>query len=155
MRIDHRAFALLALLAFAPLPVVAQQQPQSREAPALPDWDHLTPAQRELLIAPTRDRWNREPERRQRFLERAQRWQSMAPDERRRARRGMRRWETMTPEQRTQTRALFHHVHGMSDAERQAFMQQWRQMTPQQRSTWAKAHPAPERGAPRRDASAD
>ena len=74
-------------------------------ATPLPAWDQLTPAQRELLIAPVRDRWNREPEKRARFMAYAERWKSMPPPQRERARHGMQRWEGMTPEQREQARA--------------------------------------------------
>ena len=118
---------------------------QDARPDALPAWDQLTPAQRDLLIAPMRDRWNREPERRPQMLEFAKRWQSMPPPQRDRARHGMQRWEAMTPEQRDQARALFHAVRGMDKDARRAFMDKWRQMTPQQQADWVRTHPAPAR----------
>ena len=51
----YRHFApllLLASLALAPTTALAQEA----KADAMPAWDQLTPAQRELLIAPVRDR---------------------------------------------------------------------------------------------------
>ncbi|WP_028840364.1 DUF3106 domain-containing protein [Thermomonas fusca] len=140
----YRHFApllLLATLALAPTTVLAQEA----KADAMPAWDQLTPAQRELLIAPVRDRWNREPEKRERFMAYAERWKSMPQPQRERARHGMQRWEGMTPEQREQARALFHAVRGLDKDARHDFMEKWRQMTPQQRSDWVKTHPAPER----------
>ena len=128
----------LPLLLACTAPAYAQQPP-------LPEWDQLTPAQRETLIAPMRDRWNREPERRPQMLEFAKRWQSMPPPQRDRARHGMQRWEAMTPEQRDQARALFHAVRGMDKDARRAFMDKWRQMTPQQQADWVRTHPAPAR----------
>lgn len=118
---------------------------QDAKADALPAWDQLSPAQRDLLIAPVRDRWNREPEKRERFMEYAKRWKAMPQPQRERARHGMQRWEGMTPEQRDQARALFHATRGLDKDARNDFMAKWRQMTPQQRADWTKAHPAPER----------
>ena len=80
---------------------------QSQPAATLPEWDKLTPQQREALIAPVRERWNSEPAERARMLERAQHWKSFSPHERGQARKGMRRFENMTPQQREEARALF------------------------------------------------
>ena len=132
---------LSLLIACALTPALAQS---AAPAQTLPEWDQLTPAQRELLIAPTRDRWNREPERRQQFMEFAQRWRSLPTDQRRNARRGMQRWESMTPQQRDEARAVFHATRSMDRDARRSFMENWRNMTPQQRADWVKAHPAPE-----------
>lgn len=140
-----RRFAIL-LLAASALTAPTLALAQDAKPDTLPAWDQLTPAQRELLIAPVRDRWNREPERRPQLLEFAKRWQSMPPPQRDRARHGMQRWETMTPEQRDQARALFHAMRGMDKDARRAFMDKWRQMTPQQQADWVRTHPAPARG---------
>lgn len=132
--------AAVLALALSPALALAQQA-----APPYPEWDKLSPAQRETLIAPLRDRWNGNPAERARMLERAQRWQQMPPAQRDRARSGIERWEGMSPEQREQARAVFHAVRTMDKDARRAFMDQWQQMTPQQRADWAKAHPAPAR----------
>lgn len=144
----HRTTASLFLLAALALSPAAFAQ-DAGKSDALPAWDQLTPAQRDLLIAPVRDRWNREPENRPQFIEFARRWQSMPPPQRERARHGMQRWEGMSPEQREQARALFHASRGMDKDARDAFFAKWRQMTPQQRADWIKAHPAPEHDRPR------
>ena len=134
---------LLAALALAPAAALAQDAAKPATTP-LPAWEQLSPAQRELLIAPVRDRWNREPDKRERFMEYAKRWKAMPQPQRERARHGMQRWEGMTAEQREQARALFHAVRGLDKDARHDFMEKWRQMTPQQRTDWVKAHPAPE-----------
>lgn len=136
IRLTVLALALWPAFAFAQSATVATQYPE---------WDQLTPAQRDALIAPLRERWNRNPDERARMAERAQRWKAMPRDQRERAGHGMQRWEHMTPEQRSEARALFHAMRGMDKDQRKAFMAQWRQKTPQQKTDWLKAHPAPEK----------
>lgn len=109
----------------------------------LPEWDQLTAAQREQLVAPIRQRWNAQPAERAQLLERAVRWQQMTPDQRRHAHRGMNRWEHMSPEQRAEARALYGSMRSLEPAERAAFKAKWRAMSPEQKSAWLKAHPAP------------
>lgn len=125
---------IAAVPAFAADPVVP--------AKPLPAWDQLTPQQRELLIAPVRERWNAQPDDRARMLERAQRWQQMTPEQRQRARHGMQRWEHMNPEQREQMRALYGKMRSLDDEQRKALKAQWRAMTPEQRRAWVQANPA-------------
>jgi hypothetical protein len=109
---------------------------------ALPDWDRLTPQQREALIAPVRDRWNdAPPPQRERMLQHGQRWQSMTPEQRELARRGRHRFENMSPEQREQARALFAQMRGMTPAQRDALRERWASMSPEQRQEWLKANP--------------
>lgn len=136
-----RRIAWIGLPALLLWPMLALAQ-QSAPAP-LPDWDGLTPAQRDALIAPLRDRWNNSPDDRTRMLERARRWSTMSPDQHRHARRGMERWDDMSPEQRNQARAVFYATRGMDRDARRAFMDNWRKKTPQQQEEWVKAHPAP------------
>lgn len=131
----------LALLASA-IPAFAAD-PADPPAGTLPAWEQLTPAQREMLIAPVRERWNTQPDERARMLERAQRWQQMTPEQRKRARHGMQRWEHMSPEQREQMRALYAKMSTLDGEQRKALKAQWRAMTPDQRRAWVKANPAP------------
>lgn len=139
--------SLFLLACLVPLPAMAQSASPTA-GPPLPEWDALSAAQRDILVAPLRDRWNGEPGERTRMLHRAQRWQSMSPEQRQRARHGMHRWEGMPPEERLQARALFHAMRGMDEAQRKAFLAQWRQMTQQQRAEWVEMHPAPQRPRP-------
>ena len=139
-----RTCLLALLLALAPLAASAQAD----TAANLPAWDQLTPAQRELLLAPVRERWNRsEPDKRAHMLEHARRWQAMTPEQREHARHGMKRWRNLPPEKREQARALFEHTRAMPEAERKAMFQRWKAMTAEQRKAWVEAHPPREEDA--------
>lgn len=139
MKLPTLAAALLLSLAWA-LPAAAADNPQ------LPQWDQLDAAQREALVAPLRERWDSDPEGRQKMLERADRWQQLTPEQRRHAHRGMDRWKHMNPEQRENARALYSHMRTLEPEARTELRREWKQMTPAQRAEWAYAHPAPERG---------
>lgn len=145
------AFLLAGLLAVTcPLAARADAQSSSTDASSLPAWERLTPQQRDLLIAPMRERWNNEPAARTRMLEHAQRWQDMTPDERRQARSGMKRWRHMSPEQREQMRALYARMRTLPPPQRAALKAQWRTMTPEQRQEWVESNPPPRRDRPER-----
>ena len=127
--------ALIAMSAFA-------QQDAAPAATALPAWDQLTPAQRETLIAPVRDRWNdSDAEHRQRTMDHAQRWATMSPEERQAARKGMHRWSNMSPEQRDHARELYDRMRSMPPDQRRALKEKWRAMTPEQKKAWLEANP--------------
>jgi len=111
-----------------------------------PAWDQLTPAQREQLIGPVRERWNgADAQERGRMLEHARRWQSMTPAERAEARHGMHSWKQLPPDQREEARALYSKLRTLPEAEREALRERWKQMTPEQRRRWAAENPAPPR----------
>ena len=114
---------------------------QSNVTQSLPEWDKLTPQQREALIAPVRERWNSEPTERTRMLERARRWKDMSPHQRGQARKGMRRFENMTPQQREEARALFEHMRQLPPEERKKMREEWSHMTPEQRRAWVQKNP--------------
>ena len=111
--------------------------------PTMPDWDQLNTETQAMLVAPTRDHWNSNPEGRERMLQRAKRWSTLTPEQRGHARQGMDRWNHMTPEQKGEARALYAKMRGMDPEARTALRNQWRQMTPAQRRTWVEANPAP------------
>ena len=139
---QQRLAVTLALL-LAPILAMAQVKPAT-DAP-MPEWDQLTSAQRNDLIAPLRDRWNNSPEERTRLYTRATRWKVMPADARERAHDGMQRWDKMSPEQRLQAQALFLAMRRMDAGERKTFLAKWHAMNPKQRNEWITAHPAPER----------
>ena len=142
MRTIH-ARTLLALgLAVSALPVFAQQQRTTTPAPALPKWEQLSPADRETLIGPIRERWNDgDADQRARMLEHARSWATMTPEQRKAAHKGMGRWDKLTPEQREQARDLFDRMRAMPPEERKALRAQWGKMTPEQKKAWLDAHP--------------
>lgn len=117
------------------VPALAQNRAQP-----LPEWDRLTPQQREALIAPVRARWDENPEQRARLLRHAERWQQMTPEQRDHARRGAERWEGMSDASRDDARVLFQHLRELPEAERQALQERWRSMTPEQRRRWIEEH---------------
>lgn len=121
---------------------------QSAPAQSLPDWDKLTPQQRDALIAPVRERWNSDPDQRARMLEHAHRWENMSPDQRKQARKGMRRFEHMNPQQREEARALFEQMKKLSPEQRNQLREDWRRMTPEQRRAWVEKNPPREPASP-------
>jgi hypothetical protein len=137
-----RATALALLFLVGGAPALAVDQAAATQS-SLPPWEQLTPAQREQLIAPTRERWNSaSPEHRQRMFDHARRWQTMSPEDRKRAHRGMRRWEHMSPEKREEMRVLFEKMRTLPPEQRTALKQQWRAMTPEQRKAWLEQNEA-------------
>ncbi|MDI1254424.1 DUF3106 domain-containing protein [Thermomonas sp.] len=140
---QHHRLLLTLVLLLAPPFAMAQDKPANTTP--LPEWDQLSNAQRDELIAPLRDRWNSSPDERTRLYERAERWKAMPADARQRAHHGMQRWEKMSPEQRQHAQALFHAMRKMDKDERETFLAKWHAMTPQQRNDWVDAHPAPQR----------
>ena len=109
---------------------------QSTPAQPLPEWEKLTPQQRDALIAPIRERWNSDADDRPRMLEHAQRWKSMTPEQRRQARKGMRRFEGMNPHQREEARVLFLRMKDLPPEQRKKLRDDWKTMTPEQRRAW-------------------
>lgn len=145
-----RTPVLVLSLLLCSAPVFAQTATGSHPAPAAaahayPAWEQLSVAEREMLLAPMRERWNSNPQARARMMEHAQRWQTMTPEQRQRAHRGMKRWGHMSPEQRAQTRALFGEMRKLTPEQRQELRAKWKAMTPAERDAWIKAHPAPAR----------
>jgi hypothetical protein len=158
----RHAFAatLLAVASCAASGIAGAQDNASRQAPpsvahpaqaaqsALPAWEQLTPAQRELLIAPLRERWDSNPGERARMYGHAERWRSMTPEQRARARRGLGHWEHMDPARRREMRALFEKMRTMSPEQRKALRDQWHGMTQAQRNAWVESN-SPKDGDPR------
>lgn len=136
-------FLLCATLACAgvaaaqnPLPPPPQGGAPARNAPALPEWDKLTPAQREAMIAVLRERWNENPAGRGRMLQHAQRWRQMSPEQRRNAQHGQRRWEQMSPEQRKRARSAYEQSRDLSPDARAALREKLKRMSPEERREW-------------------
>lgn len=136
---------IVCLTAALPLLLLCGHAAHAQPAPP-PAWDQLTPAQRDQMIAPVRERWNSaDAQARSRMLDHARRWQAMTPAERTQARHGMHSWKHLPPEQREEARALYSKLRTLPDAERDALREHWKQMTPEQRRRWAAENPAPPR----------
>jgi hypothetical protein len=154
MRIRLSIFLLIAACVLAASPVLAQSTPPAKPATTqstqsgaaeLPEWDRLTPQQREALIAPVRERWDGNPAQRAHMLDRAHRWSQMTPEERQRAHHGMKRWKRMDPEQKQQMRAFYERTRNMTPEQRKAEREKLKAMTPARRREWLEqtAPPAP------------
>ncbi len=133
-------------LTFLTVLAAAVCMPAMASEPTMPEWDQLSAETRATLVAPMRERWNSQPDGRERMLQRAQRWSEMTPEQRGKARHGMDRWHHMSPAQRLEARALYSRMRGMDPDARKALREQWRRMTPEQRKAWVEANPAPESG---------
>ncbi len=105
-------------------------------AQSMPAWEHLSPAQRDLLVAPIRERWDSNPDTRGRMFQHAKRWGQLTPEQREAAHDGQGRWETMPPDQRQTMRALFQKTRDMTPEQRHALREQWRAMTVEQRRAY-------------------
>lgn len=136
MRLRLPALLISAALALAAPHAFAQSGDAS-----LPEWDRLTPQQRETLLAPVRERWNGKPEERAKMLERAQRWGQMTPEERARADRGKKRWHTMDPEQQRQMRTFYERTRDLTPEQRRKLREELKAMTPAQRHEWFESPP--------------
>ena len=106
----------------------------------LPAWDKLSPAQREALSTPIRERWNQAGyEQRLRWLRQAERWQHLSADERQRVRQGMRRFRDASPATREQLRGVFENLSKLPPEERRELREKFRSLSPAQRRAWMEA----------------
>jgi hypothetical protein len=144
-RAPATALLAVALLAAAGIAGAQEKAPPPAAQAALPTWEQLTPAQRDLLVAPLRERWDANPGERARMYGHAERWRSMTPDQRAKARRGLGHWEHMDPARRREMRALFEKMRTMTPDQRKALRDQWHGMTRAQRNAWVEANPPKDR----------
>jgi hypothetical protein len=132
--------ALLACAGSAAAQTPPQTARTSQNLPQPPEWDRLSPAQREAIVAVMRERWDSNPHERARMLQHAERWRQMSPEQRRNAQSGQRRWQQMSPEQRREARAAFEQGRGLPPAERAALREKLKAMTPDERREWLRTH---------------
>lgn len=149
------AVLALALLCAGTAPVAHAQA--DRKAPAAPPasllsrdpaWESLTPAQRTAL-APLQKEWSSiDADRKEKWLEIADRFPRMSPDERARIQTRMTQWARLSPKERGEARLHYQELRQLTPAERQARWEQYRALPPEQRARLA------ERAAPGREISA-
>jgi len=138
------ALLTITLLAVA-TPSIAQNAPprsgaDGRETPQLPEWDRLSQAQRDALLAMVREQWNSNPQQRARLMRQAEHWRQLTPEQRKRAQQGRHLWQQMSPEERKRARAAFEHSKHLSPEERAALRDKLRAMTPEQRREWLRKY---------------
>lgn len=103
-------------------------------------WASLSEADRDALMQPLRERWERAtPEQQQRFLERARFWASLSPEQKRLARAGAQRYQQANTEQRGRLRETWRRFQTLPPAEREAARRTWESLGPAQRRAWLEA----------------
>lgn len=132
--------AMLAIAGMACAQTPPPAASSAQNAPPVPEWEHLTPAQRDAVMAVVRDRWDANPKQRGHMLQHAERWQRMTPEQRQRAKAGQRRWQQMSPEQRQQARAKFEHGNDLPPEQRAALRERLKAMPQEQRREWIRTH---------------
>lgn len=132
---NFQSWPLIAALALAFGANAQETQPVE-----MPHWEQLSPAQREALSTPLRERWNQAAyEQRLRWLRQAERWQHLSPDERKAARKGLRAYRQADPQTREKLRDVFRNLRNASPEQRAALREKWRSLSPQQRKRWLDA----------------
>jgi hypothetical protein len=149
MNHSHRVLSLIcaAIFTFAGLASAqtpASAAPSTQNAPQAPEWERLTSAQRDAVMAVVRERWNANPQQRAKMLAHAERWQRMTPEQRQRAKAGQHRWQQMSPEQRQQARAKFDQGHDqghdLPPEQRAVLRERLKAMPQEQRREWIRTH---------------
>jgi hypothetical protein len=110
----------LALLLFGPTTAMAQKAPPAAAADGGgPAWSTLTPAQKATL-APLQREWSGiDSFRKQKWLELAEKYQSMSPGDRQRVQERMTEWSRLTPEERSRARLQYQQARQMPAQDRQ------------------------------------
>jgi len=119
-----------------------------------PGWHQLSPAQRAALAPLERDWASIDADRKQKWLDIAERFPRMSPDERSRIQTRMADWARMTPAERGQARLRFQEARNLSAEERQQRWNAYQSLPPEKRRELAqRAAPPPKaagNGDPRR-----
>ena len=132
----HRLIPLLGVLGLTATMLAAP----ASASPMPPTWSALSPADRDALIQPIAERWDRAtPEQRQRMLERARLWASLSPEQKALARQGMTRYREASAERRGQLREVWQQLQSLPPDEREALRATWRRLTPAERRAWLEA----------------
>lgn len=111
----------------------SQSAATPKTAEAGPKWSELSPAQRSALKPLERD-WSRiEPDRKQKWIEIAQRMPGMPPAERERVQTRMTDWARMSPQQRGQTRLGYQEAKQVAPQDRQASWEAYQALSAEQK----------------------
>jgi hypothetical protein len=136
----RRAGAVAALVAvlggLATCTVAAQSVPRVGGAPRAEEgihWRQLKPAQREALKPLEHDWAGIDAQRKQKWLQIADRLPNMPPDERSRVQTRMTEWARMTPEQRGQARMRFEEARQLPAADRRTRWEAYQALSPEEK----------------------
>ncbi len=112
---------LVAGIAISSLPGLAAAQAPAAE----PAWQALSPAQRAAL-APLRGDWAQfDADRKKKWLEMAQKYESMSPLERQRMQARMTDWSNLTPEERSRARLQYQQARQMGSLDKSDKQEKW------------------------------
>lgn len=143
---------LISALTFSALIVVlgvAAPSAWSQAAEVGPKWSELSPSQRNSLKPLEKDWAGIDADRKEKWLEIAQRIPSMKPTERERVQARMTEWARLSPNERGQARVGFQQAKQVSPSDRQAQWEAYQALTPEQRKQLqARAVPAPAASKP-------
>lgn len=112
-----------------------------------PGWNQLTPAQRSALAPLERDWASIDADRKQKWLDIAERFPRMSPDERSRIQTRMADWARMTPSERGQARLRFQEARNLSAEERQQRWSAYQSLPPEKRRELAQRAAPPAKAA--------
>jgi hypothetical protein len=105
----------------------------SQAAEAGPKWSELSPSQRNSLKPLEKDWSGIDADRKEKWLEIAQRFPSMNPTERERVQARMAEWARLSPNERGQARVGFQQAKQVSPRDRQAQWEAYQALTPEQK----------------------
>lgn len=136
-----RAAAIAALLAGLAAPGLASAQSTGGD----PKWSQLSPAQ-QTALSPLRNDWDRlDPSGKQKWVEVAGRFNTMAPYQRERVQERMNEWAKLSPNQRTEARINYQQSKQVPQADRQARWEAYQALPAEERAALAAraAKPSP------------
>lgn len=132
----------LALLLAAPDAPIAQTGARpsllpGKGAPARPTWAELTPAQRTAL-APLASDWDAlDADRKQKWLEVAEKYPRMSPEAQQRMHARMAEFARLTPEQKRNVRENFQRFYELPPEQRQRALQEYQELSPEKKKELA------------------
>jgi hypothetical protein len=127
---------LISALTFSALIVVlggAAPSAWSQAAEAGPKWSELSASQRSSLKPLEKDWAGIDADRKEKWLEIAQRFPNMKPTERERVQARMTEWARLSPNERGQARVGFQQAKQVSPRDRQAQWEAYQALTPEQK----------------------
>jgi hypothetical protein len=115
----------------------APAKKSSAPVPAKPEWNDLTPSQKEAL-APLAKEWNTlDKDRKAKWIAVAKNYPSLTPDKQAQYQQRMTEFAKLTPEQRRNVRENFRKAYELPLDQRQALIQQYNDMPPERKKELA------------------
>jgi hypothetical protein len=130
------------------------QKPQPPTQGAEPAWSALSPAQKAALAPLQRDWAQFDADRKMRWLQLAQKYESMSPSERQRVQTRMTEWSRLTPEERSRARSQYQQAREFGARDKQENWEAYQALPPDAKRDLARQsladHSAAEKAGARR-----